>query len=110
MARIVGSAGKHDQFDERFMPLAKASAKRWQRIDRAFRQGCELPPVSLYKLGECYFVKDGHNRVSVAHFHDAGWIDAEVTEFRTSARLEPHAPPEVEDPLPAGRVIGLGIA
>lgn len=40
-SRIVGSAGKHDQFDDQFMPLAKASAERWKRIDRALRRGHE---------------------------------------------------------------------
>ena len=40
--------------------------------------------MSLYKLEDGYFVKDGHNRVSVARFHGAEWIDAEVTEFWTS--------------------------
>jgi hypothetical protein len=83
ISRIVGSAGKHDYFDEGFMPLRSLSRERWKRIDRAFRLGHELPPVTLYKLGELYFVKDGHHRVSVARFHGAEWIDAEVTEFRS---------------------------
>jgi hypothetical protein len=81
LSRIVGSAGKHDWFDEGFMPLRALSRERWKRIDRAFRLGQELPPVILYKLGDVYFVKDGHHRVSVARFHGAEWIDAEVTEY-----------------------------
>jgi hypothetical protein len=85
ISRIVGSAGKHDYFDEGFMPLRSLSRERWKRIDRAFRLGHELPPVTLYKLGKLYFVKDGHHRVSVARFHGAEWIDAEVTEFKSSA-------------------------
>jgi hypothetical protein len=52
-----------------------------KRVDRAFPLGHELPPVSLYKLGNFYFVKVGHHRVSVARFHGAEWIDAETTEF-----------------------------
>jgi hypothetical protein len=92
LSRIVGSAGKHDWFDERFMPLHALSRERWKRIDRAFRLGHELPPVILYKLGNLYFVKDGHHRVSVARFHGAEWIDAEITEFRSPAdRTDPHA-------------------
>lgn len=79
LSRIVGSAGKHDWFDEGFMPLH--SRDRWKRMDRAFRLGQELPPVVLYKLGYVYFVEDGHHRVSVARFHGAEWIDAEVTEY-----------------------------
>ncbi len=86
VARIVGSAGKHDQFDDAFMPLRGASPDRWKRIDRAYRGGAELPPVSLYSLSGDYFVQDGHHRVSVARFHGAEWIDAEVTEFRSSRR------------------------
>ena len=86
VARIVGSAGKHDQFDDEFMPLRGASPERWKRIDRAYRGGEDLPPVSLYKMDNDYFVQDGHHRVSVARFHGAEWIDADVTEFRSSRR------------------------
>lgn len=85
LSRIVGSAGKHDWFDEGFMPRRALSRERWKRVDRAFRLGLELPPVILYSLGGVYFVKDGHHRVSVARFHGAEWIDAEVTEFRVPA-------------------------
>lgn len=84
VSRIVGSAGKHEQFDDAFMPLRGASPDRWKRIDRAYRSGAELPPVSLLGLDGDYFVQDGHNRVSVARFHGAEWVDAEVTEFRSS--------------------------
>ena len=80
VSRIVGSVGKHEQFDQNFMPLSKASPERWRRIDRAFRLGQELPPVSLLEIDEEYFVDDGNNRVSVARFHGVEWIDADVTE------------------------------
>ncbi len=53
-------------------------------MDRAFRTGLDLQPVSLYALDGAYFVEDGHNRVSVARFHGVEWIDAEVSEFRRS--------------------------
>ena len=84
VARIVGSAGKHDQFDDEFMPLRGASPERWKRMDRAYRSGEQLPPVSLYRLDGDYFVQDGHHRVSVARFHGAEWIDADITEFKSS--------------------------
>ncbi len=83
VSRIVGSVGKHEQFDQNFMPLPKASAEKWKRIDRAFRLGQELPPVSLLELDGDYFVNDGNHRVSVARFHGVEWIDAEVTESRS---------------------------
>lgn len=80
VSRIVGSVGKHEQFDRNFMPLSKASPEKWKWIDRAFRLGAELPPASLLDLGGDYFVIDGNNRVSVARFHGVEWIDAEVTQ------------------------------
>jgi hypothetical protein len=85
LSHIVGSAGKHDWFDEGFMPLRALSRERWKRIDRAFWLGHELPPGALYKLGSLYLVKDGHHRVSEACFHGAEWIDAEITEFMSPA-------------------------
>lgn len=83
LSKIVGSVGKHEHFDPNFMPLSGASAERWKRIDRAFRLGQELPPVSLLELGGNYFVIDGNYRVSVSRFHGVEWIDAEVTEYKS---------------------------
>jgi hypothetical protein len=82
-SRIVGSLGKHEHFDQNFMPLSRADPQKWKRIDRAFRLGQELPAVSLQELGGDYFVNDGHHRVSVARFHGVEWIDAEVTESKS---------------------------
>ena len=89
VSRIVGSVGKHGQFDPNFMPLSNASPQKWKRIDRAFRLGLELPPVSLLQLGGDYFVSDGNHRVSVARFHGVEWIDAEVTEAKSLRRRQP---------------------
>jgi hypothetical protein len=88
VSKIVGSVGKHKQFDMNFMPLSDASAEKWKRIDRAFRLGQELPLVSLLEVGGDYFVNDGNHRVSVARFHGVEWIDAEVTGGKSvSTRL-----------------------
>lgn len=86
VSRIVGSLGRHDQFDDRFMPLRSASPERWKRIDRAYWSGVELPPVRLYGVAGEYFVVDGHHRLSVCRFHGAKWIEAEVTELGSSGR------------------------
>ena len=58
---------------------------RSPRVDPAFVRGEELPPVSLYKIGDRYFVEDGNHRVSVARYQGAEMIDAEVTELLTPA-------------------------
>ena len=93
VSRVVGSIGKHEQFDMSFMPLSRASPEKWKRIDKAFRLGQELPPVSLMELGGDYFVNDGNYRVSVARFHKVEWIDAEITEVKSrSTRLRRGVP------------------
>ena len=84
--QIVGSVGRSSEFDRIFLPTKASVGERWKRIDRAFHRGEELPPVSLYKIGDSYFVADGNHRVSVARYHGVEWIDAEVTEFRSSVR------------------------
>ena len=81
VSRIVGSVGRHRQFDSGFMPTRAGMAEKWKRVDRAFHRGVELPPVRLYKLGETYFVEDGNHRVSVARYQGVEWIEAEVVEF-----------------------------
>ncbi|HKH35603.1 MAG TPA: hypothetical protein VKA82_00260 [Rubrobacter sp.] len=89
VSKIVGRVGKHKQFDMNFMPLSRASAEKWKRIDRALRIGQELPPVSLLERGGDYFVNDGNHRVSVARFHGVEWIDAEITGGKSVSTRPP---------------------
>src|SRR6187549_458790 len=58
-------------------------------LEAAFADG-GFPPIVTVKLGEAYFVIDGHHRVALARRGGAEWIDADVTEL--VARV----------PLPAG--------
>jgi hypothetical protein len=93
--RIVGSVGRHRDFDRAFLPAEAALEERWKRVDRAFHLGKELPPVALYKVGGAYFVEDGNHRVSVARYQGVEWIDAEVVELRglaTAARRSAACP------------------
>jgi hypothetical protein len=80
--KITGSVGRCQDFDGSFLPLKKSMGQRWGRIDRAYHRGDELPAVSLYKIGDAYFVRDGNHRVSVAKYHGVVEIDAEVVELR----------------------------
>jgi len=98
--KIVGSVGRCSDFDESFLPVKVSMNGRWGRVDRAYHQGVELPAVSLYKIGDSYFVRDGNHRVSVARYHGAAAIDAEVVEIRGRTRTNdaqseagPVAPP-----------------
>jgi len=80
---IVGSVDKVRDFDRRFRPTSDKSRFRWERLARASRQGEEIPPIEVYKLGDHYFVRDGHHRVSVARALGLKLIEAEVTEVHT---------------------------
>ena len=80
--KIVGSVGRCRDFDSSFLPVKVSMSARWGRVDRAYHRGVELPVVSLYKIGENYFVRDGNHRVSVARYHGVAAIDAEVVEIR----------------------------
>lgn len=92
--KIVGSLNRYQQFDRAFLPKRSDSADRWQRIDRAFYEDISLPPVVLYKVGEVYFVVDGHHRVSVAREQGQVFIDAEVRECLTKVNITPDLRPE----------------
>ncbi len=78
---IVGSVGRWGEFDRSFLPARASMGHKWKRIDRAFHRSEDLPPVELYKIGEAYFVVDGHHRVSVACYHDVPTVEAAVAEF-----------------------------
>jgi hypothetical protein len=84
--KITGSVGRCRDFDGSFLPLRGSMADNWGRIDRAYHKGDELPAVSLYKIGDAYFVNDGNHRVSVARYHGVVAIDAEVVEIRGVTR------------------------
>lgn len=86
--KITGSVGRYRDFDGSFLPLRVSMAHRWGRIDAAYHRGVELPAVSLYKIGDAYFVRDGNHRVSVAKYHKAAAIDAEVVEIRGQMRTD----------------------
>ncbi|MBV9802246.1 MAG: hypothetical protein JO130_03615 [Solirubrobacterales bacterium] len=81
--QIVGSVGRGRDFDRRFRPTSGRSRGRWEQIAAAARRGESFPPVDLVRVGELYFVRDGHHRVSVARALDRADIDAYVTEVVT---------------------------
>src|SRR3954449_9228205 len=63
---IVGSVGRTREFDRSFRPTSNRTRPRWERIANAQRRGKDMPPISVYRVGELHFVRDGHHRVSVA--------------------------------------------
>ncbi len=85
---IVGSEGRYQDFDNRFLPKQTHTRFRWENIDLARMDHVELPPISVYKIGDYYFVKDGNHRVSVAREQGQTFIDAEIVELLTKVTLK----------------------
>ena len=92
--QIAGSLNRYHEFDRVFLPASDKLADRWQSVNRAFYQDISLPPVVLYKVGQVYFVVDGHHRVSVAREQGQLYIEAEVRECATRVNITPDIKPE----------------
>lgn len=92
--QIVGSLNRYQDFDRVFLPKYNELEQRWTSVNRAFYQDISLPPVVLYKVGEIYFVVDGHHRVSVAREQGQMFIEAEVRECATRVNITSNIRPE----------------
>ena len=86
---LVGTDSRAGAFTRDFRPRHAFSRDRMRSLETAFADG-GFPPIVAVKLGETYFVIDGHHRVALARKSGAEMIDADVTEL--IARV----------PLPAG--------
>jgi nucleotide-binding universal stress UspA family protein len=96
MDSIVGSTGRYTDFTRTFLPRNPSDEERWARVmvmvtDPA---GGGLAPIEVVQVGDVYFVKDGHHRVSVARQLGAKTIHAYVTEVPTKVPLTPDIEPE----------------
>jgi len=87
---ILGTVdrGTHGGFDRQFRPTTARVRARWERIANAARRGEPLPPISVYRIGDVHFVRDGHHRVSVARALGRDVIDAYVVEVVTRIGAE----------------------
>jgi hypothetical protein len=81
---IVGTVDSRRDFDRRFRPTSSRVRERWERLALAQRRGASIPPIDVYRVGDLYFVKDGHHRVSIALATGMKVIDAYVTDVQTA--------------------------
>lgn len=85
---IVGSVGRYTDFTRDFLPLEGTSEGRWARVKSMMEGLSGLPPIEVYKVGDAYFVKDGHHRVSVAREMGVESMEAYVTEINVKVPLD----------------------
>ena len=86
VASIAGTTDRHkaETFDAAFRP-PEWSRERWTQLWLAARGGT-LPPISVYRVDDRHFVRDGHHRVSVARALGATSIEASVVELRATGQ------------------------
>jgi len=86
--RIVGSVSRAHELRRDFRPprqqRRRSDNERYQSIVRAMNRGRELPLIELYRLGDEYYVVDGHHRVAAALTVGQLQMDAQVVEFLPS--------------------------
>ncbi len=94
-ASIVGTVGRYTDFTRSFLPRASTDETRWAQVMTVVTTTSAGPaPINVYKIGEAYFVSDGHHRVSVARQLGAETISAYVTEVQTAVPLKPDTQPD----------------
>jgi hypothetical protein len=79
LRQIRGTEGRTDDFDRDFNPLTDHTRARWLSVFTAWEKDVALPPVELIGVGETYFVRDGHHRISVARALGQDYIERVVT-------------------------------
>jgi uncharacterized protein (TIGR00730 family) len=85
--RIVGSMGRYREFNREFLPTQEFLRDRWKNIYELAHGSTGFPPIDVYQVGDVYFVRDGHHRVSVLKELGATGVEATVTELDTSVPL-----------------------
>jgi hypothetical protein len=105
--QIRGSEGRSRYFDCDFNPLYDQARGRWLNIARARQQGKNMPPVVLVQVGDIFFVRDGHHRISVARALGQLDIEAQVIVWQVAGQLPWAASEQPSRPGLAGWLLGM---
>lgn len=79
---IIGSEGRTADFDRDFYPISEESRERWVNMAIVYLSRLPLPPIELIQVGDVYFVRDGHHRISVSRAFGQVAMDAEVITWK----------------------------
>ena len=95
--QIVGTISRQGDFDHKFRPLNKHLRDRWVNAYLAVeRDG--WTPILVHKVGDRYYVEDGHHRVSIAQTLGLMFILAKIWEYPCLAKEPEQCQPK---PCPA---------
>jgi uncharacterized protein (TIGR00730 family) len=87
--KIAGTTGRYQEFNRAFLPTQEFIRERWKHIYSVAQSSAGFPAIEVYKIGDVYFVRDGHHRVSVLKELGAPTVEAAVTELETPISLSP---------------------
>jgi hypothetical protein len=85
--QIIGTEGRSHDFDGSFHLKNNRLRSRWLSVALARQQGQPIPPVILILIRQHYFVRDGHNRISVACWMGDETIAARVIRWDVAGIL-----------------------
>ncbi len=78
--KVMGTMGRDGDFDAQFRPVKKHLRDRWVNVFTKLEPD-SWPPILVHKIGDVYYVEDGHHRTSVARALGRAFISAEVWEY-----------------------------
>ncbi len=82
-SEITGSLGRHREFSSSFLPVGNTARlrERWRQSYTRLLAGETCPPVRLCRVGDRYYVVNGHHRVSAARYLNLEAVQAHVSEI-----------------------------
>jgi hypothetical protein len=78
--QIVGTLNRQSDFDHKFRPLKSYLRDRWVNVYLTL-ENSGWAPILVHKVGDQYYVEDGHHRVSVARLLKMTFIQAKIWEY-----------------------------
>ncbi len=91
--QIIGTLNRNNDFDHKFRPLKSYLRDRWINVYLSLEKD-DWTPIVVHKVGDGYYVEDGHHRVSVARSLGRAFIQAKVWEYPTQAAKKKPCPSE----------------
>jgi hypothetical protein len=97
---IIGSEGRTADFDMDFHPMSESARERWVNMAIVYLSRLPLPPIQLIQVGDAYFVRDGHHRISVSRAFGQVAMDAEVITWKAQPPFPWQTGALIESPQP----------
>ena len=81
---ILASINDNGCYDTAFNPVDDRVRPQWEVIAQMRKNGEAIPPISVFQIGQYYFVESGQTTVSVCRYFSIYAINAHVTCIETT--------------------------